>query len=300
METTKQTLKLTVPFTVERELEMHREIAEKLADIHAIEEQKKRIAGLKARIEELRLGIDAKIAEEDVEVEDFEDVETGLIKRRRVDTGEFLSSRPMDPEERQLRLGGVSDELKAKLSDLNKTEEQVVASTPEEAEEIRNQRLLQEQRDRDAEPPKRPALGDDIEVFSVGVWIAAKVSAESSTSFAVKLDDDDLEYDFDEHGTAWRWPTTWSDAIEASAEKERLAEIERLAGEQAADAAKSPKALLKAPRGHKAKKNGAPKRISVADQDDKPIPPAEPTVPEIGCFEDYTEEHEHREPRVAF
>lgn len=304
METTKLTLKLDVPMTIEKELEIHREISKVLNEIKAIEVQKARIKGLRERADALNMSVELQTVEADVDCEEWEDIETGLVKKKRLDTGEIFATRPMDPEERQVKLkiaGKSFDEIQAMIGDLNKTEEQVVASTPEEAEELRNQRLLQEQRDRDAEPPTMPKVGDEIEVLPTGdtEWVRVKVEEVTDSNFGAVLGGEDLIWDISQYGRGWRHPPTWSDIVEASAEKERLAEIAKLAGEQAADAAKSPKAILKAPAGYK-KGKAAAKKNKILDQDDKPILPAEPTEPEIGCFEDCAEEHEHREPRVAF
>ena len=61
--------------------------------------------------------------------------------------------------------------------------------------------------------------------------------------------------------------TTWNDVAAASAETQRLAEIDRLAAEQAADAAKGPKKFLRAPKGSKAKK------LKIEDDKGEPLPP---------------------------
>jgi hypothetical protein len=61
--------------------------------------------------------------------------------------------------------------------------------------------------------------------------------------------------------------TSWDDVAAASAEAQRLAEIDRLAAEQAADAEKGPKKLLKTPKGAKVKK------LKIEDDGGNPLPP---------------------------
>jgi hypothetical protein len=279
------TLRLPVKLTDDERLNVGSDLS---AAITALEEAKARkkevtsehnksIKNIEARVHELNVSWQTGTVERDVACEEFEDLETGLIKKRRIDTGEILGSRPMDPEERQLKIGGTSLEDVQKLiaTAANKTEEQIVAATPEEAEELRNKRLADEAAERAGEGPRMPVAGDVVEVLPTGdtEWVSAEVTFATEHNFQVVVGGHEVIIDEVQHGAGWRWPTTWSDVTEAS----RQAEIDRLAAEQDADAKKDgPKHLLKAPKGKGGrkggeKKNGEAKRVTVVDKDENVI-----------------------------
>jgi hypothetical protein len=292
------TLKLAVPMTQEKEMEIHREISKVIKDIAGIEEQKKRLPSLKARMNELNLSIDAQTVEADVDCEEFEDIETGLIKMRRLDTGMIFKTRPMDPEERQLKIGGTSiDDVNQRLAELNTTEEQATAATPEEAEQLRDSRLAEEKATRAFDAL---VIGDGIELFDGTEWKPATVEAKAEHNFTVG----EHIYDVSNHGVSWRPAATWQDVVAESQERERQSQIAALAADQAEDEQETAKRLLKAPP--------RKPRNKIVNEKDEPIVPPEETAPPAAeaqpeeippadlCLEDCAIEHEHTETRTAF
>jgi|GEM_PF-7083279 len=307
METKTLTLKLAVPMTLAKELEIHREISTVIKEINAIEAQKKRLPPLKARMNELNLSIEAQTVEAEVDCEEFPDLETGLFKTRRLDTGEIIKTRVMDPEERQVSIPGMNGEVTKRLEELNKTEEQVVAGSPEEAEQMRETRLAEEKATRafDALEP-----GGLVEILVGDEWRGFSVGAKSEFHFTVE----GKNYDVSKYGISWRPTATWDDVVSESQERERLAQIAALAEDQAKDEATTKKQLLVAPP--------RKKRVTVKDHDgnvlarggdvdtpaadglpEAPAPapaPAESTPPAELCAPDCEQQHKHTEQRTAF
>lgn len=285
METTKLTLKLAVPMTPAKKLELHEEITTRLAEISEIEEQKKRIRPLKDRIEEVRLSLMAETVEADIECEEVFDNETGLYKTWRLDTNTVFKTRPCDPEERQVKIPGVETDARKRIEELNKTEEQVAAGTPEEAEQLREVRLAEEKATRAFDSLR---VGDEVEILEGDQWNLRPVDEKDEHKFAVGQ----LLYHPSNFGVSWRRPTSWDDVVSESQERERLASIAALAADQADDDKKTKRALLKAP---------PRKRVKVVDEKDEPIvPPAElPAATEM-CEPNCSAQHVHSEQRTAF
>jgi hypothetical protein len=305
METTKLTLKLAVPMNEAKEMEIHREISKVLKEIAGIEEQKKRLSPLKARMNELNLSIEAQTVEAEVECEEFEDLETGLIKTRRLDTNEIFKSRRMDDEERQLKMPGsdISQSVKDKLADLNKTEEQALAGSPEEAEQLRETRLKEEKATRAFESIRGAGSLDGVKVeIKVGDdWVLTGVESVSEFHFTIG----EAIYDVSKYDVSWRQPPTWNDVVTESQEKARLAEIAALAEKQA-EGKKTKKATLKRPtRGpkpiaegkHVSVQNDEGKEIARGVKDGEEAPPAPPA--EL-CSPTCEIDHQHTEQRTAF
>lgn len=289
MEPTKLILKLAVPMTPEREMEIHREISKVIKEIAGIEVQKKRLIPLKARMNELNLSIEAQTVEADVECEERFDSETGLYKTWRLDTNTVFKTRPADPEERQVKIPGVETDVRKRIEELNKTEEQVSAGTPEEAEQLREQRLADEAAARAFEALE---VGAVVEILTGDIWVGARIENKTEFHFEVngKL------YDVSKHGIAWKPPATWQDVVSESQERERQAQIAALAADQATDQQQTEKRLLRAPK--------RSPRIKVVDKDDQPLITPEETpasaAPADLCLEDCTTDHQHTEQRTAF
>jgi hypothetical protein len=283
-----------------------------LTKYEEVEAEKKQItSGYTKQLKELRtlmhslnVSLTTGTIERETEVEDVEDLFAGKVRTIRKDTGECVKERALDPEERQMKLGdsivegGRAIDMAAERRKRDLTEEQLAALTPEEAEQMRADRLAAEAAD--AEPPKMPCAGDDVEVLPTGdtEWRRVNLRYATDHNLAVNIGGHELIYDVVNYGVSWRHPPTWSTVQEASEQ----AEIDRLAADQAADAAKDPpRKLLKAP---KKKANGTPKRVTVTDEKDTVLARGgeeeTATEPVVGCFEDCQEDHEHREPRVAF
>jgi len=261
METTKLTLKLAVPMTQEREMEIHREISKVIKEISGIEEQKKRLSPLKARMNELNLSIEAQTVEAEVDCEERFDSETGLYKTWRLDTNVVFKTRPCDPEERQVNIPGIETDARKRIEELNKSEEQVSAGSPEEAEQLREQRLAEEAATRAFDSI---TTGGTVEILTGDVWVSARVENKIQYHFEVngKL------YDVSKHGVSWKPPATWQDVVAESQERERQAQIAALTTDQAKDQQATEKKLLRAPK--------RPPRVKVVDENDVPlIPPQE-------------------------
>jgi hypothetical protein len=276
------TLRLPVQLNDQEKLVVSGDLSAAITALEEVEAEKKEITkGFNERIKEfktsvhtLNVSLVTGTCEREVEIEEWEDLDTGLVKTKRLDTGEIIKTRPLDPEERQLKIGIGLGDIQAHLAGLDKTEEQLAAMTPEEAEQMRAERLADEAADR-GEEPAMPSAGDTVEVFPSGAtdWAPAAVLSATDHDFFADIDGQELVFDVVNYGKSWRHPPTWSDVKAASEERARQEEIQRLAAEQAADGA--PKRLLKAP-----KKNGkTSKRIRVEDEKGNELPPPPPPAP---------------------
>jgi len=105
------------------------------------------------KVHELKEALRTGRVTREVDCDDEFDYDAGVVKVRRRDNGEYVTTRPIDPDERQLKLGKtgpvVSD--KAVEEDKAKADEQRDAGTPEEAEAMREARLRVERRERACE-----------------------------------------------------------------------------------------------------------------------------------------------------
>jgi hypothetical protein len=84
----------------------------------------------------------------EVEVSVETDMDSGKQKTIRLDTGEEVITKDIDPDERQIHFDAKFAEARAKEAAAGTSEEQTFAETPEEAEQLREQRLADEQRER--------------------------------------------------------------------------------------------------------------------------------------------------------
>lgn len=283
---------LTAALKAQEEAEAEK--AEKMKEVNA------RIKEHKTTVHTLNTSLDTGFIEREVEIRYEKDVFNGVVRTIRLDDNSVVDTRALDAEERQVDieerlLKGGKDATVLPLNG-DATEEQRLADDPEEAEEMRNERLAKEAAERLANTTI-PKVGDIIEVFPPNApdWVPAEVKALTETTVMVSIAGEEFEARLEEVSMTWRWPPTWSEVKDASDEKARQEEIERLAAEQAADA--GPKTLLKAPKNGKAAKKNA-----ILDGDDKPIvipdlPPEQP--PEL-CLKDCAIEHEHTAERTAF
>ncbi len=147
------TMLLPIELTEAERLLVLTDLSAKLTDLEALEAEKsaipERIKGLKAAINHLNHSIKTNTVERDVEIREEPNTFAGTVKIFRVDTGAWVKDRDMDPDERQLRLGDAAvpgGPVPDNVRDL-RAEEQT-AETPEEAEELRQQRLAAEEIER--------------------------------------------------------------------------------------------------------------------------------------------------------
>jgi len=294
-----KTLRLPVKLTDEERLRVALDLSAAQTALEAAEALKKAemkehseaIKDLKTSVHSLNVSLSTGTVEREVAVEDRIDPVTGKSTCYRLDTNEPVNTRDLDPEERQLSLGDAPGPAPAEVlgDDAGKTEEQLAAATPDEAEQLRDARLAEEAAVRAFDGL---AVGGQVRVLVVDVWQDQTVDNKTEFHFESggKL------YDASKHGVSWLPPATWADIVAESNEKARLAEIDRLAAEQAAD---RPKTLLKNPR----KKNGADKRIAVQDEKGAVIAQGVKegeTSPGEMCAPTCEEPHQHTEQRTAF
>jgi len=264
---------LPVTITDAEKLVILGEVSAALEALEKLEAEKKRLPeAIKTLLGSIHLknhALAAGVIEREVEIREEPNAFAAKVKIFRVDTGEFVRERAMDPDEAQMLLGqsavpGPSpDNVRSMAEARERTEEQLAAATPEEAEAIRAERLNAERAQRMED--LIAALTVDVADRGDGSFVARVegavpgVASADGLSGPIRETADAARIDLlDEIRRLMAGSTTWDDVAAASAETQRLAEIERLANEQAADAAKGPKKLLKAPKGAKGKKTKAP------------------------------------------
>lgn len=217
--------------------------------------------------ESLRTGKELR----EVEVEERPDYAAGIVFVHRLDTGDCVQQRAIDPDERQLKNGLEGPKVLAGGKS-DTSDEQREATTPEEAEALRAERLAGERAERIsaavAEARSRITvvkIPDDETRWNTGEGFGATLQfgsrvleCEATTEegardgIAVQVTEI-LEAQEDQ-------AATWADVAAASQAEQDRQEVERLAAEQAADDAAT-KTLggglknggLKAPKGHKRK-----------------------------------------------
>lgn len=270
------TLRLPVRLTDEDRLHIQGDLSLALSGLEAAESAKKasnaehnaRIKSLKLTIHDHNSGLVAGVIYREVEVRDEKDFATGKTRTIRLDTGEEVISKDIDPDERQTVLGLPAPG--SKLVDVggDASDEQRDASTPEEAEAMRAERLANERAERISaavSEARARIVVLPIEVhegepaqFQGTVQAGNRVIEETGFSEAqtVAAVVASLTEWAEAEEAARPEPTpTWEEVQAASAETQRLAEIDRLAAEQKEDQKKNgPKNLLKAPKPRKGKK----------------------------------------------
>jgi len=204
----------------------------------------------------------------EVEVEERPDYTAGIVFIHRLDTGDCVQQRAIDPDERQVKLGidgpKVMDGGKADHAD-----EQAAAS-PDEAEALRAERLAGERAERISagvqQARERIAVisdGDGDTSWTATLQFGNRVLEASAATAAAAADGvaqqvtEILEAQEDE-------AATWADVAAASKAEQDRQEVERLAAEQATDDTATKKRTLggglkngglKVPKGHKKKKH---------------------------------------------
>lgn len=208
----------------------------------------------------------AGVIEREVEIREEANGFSANVQRWRVDTGERLADRVMDPEEKQMSLGKSSvpgptpDNVRSLAEHREKTEEQLAAGTPEEAEALRVARLADEAAARAAETVDQLMQTSTIEMRGTEGYIASVSEAPglaSGLAGPIRPTPDEAVAELRNElarllaGTAT--PATPSDLT--AADVRRALEIEQLAADQAADAAKDkPKRGLQVPKGAKGRR----------------------------------------------
>jgi hypothetical protein len=220
--------------------------------------------------ESLRTGTELR----DIEVEERPDYVAGIVFIHRLDTGECVKQRAIDPDERQLKNGLQGPQVLdgGKADEAARADEQRDASTPEEAEALRAERLANERADRisaavveargritvvqrDGESSEQ---GFDATLQFGNRVLAAWAETEDVARAGIETQVTEiLEAQEDE---AHRF----DDAIAASQAEQKRQEIERLAADQAADEASTPKRGFK--KGLQAPKR---KRVKSVDENGK-------------------------------
>jgi hypothetical protein len=211
----------------------------------------------------------------DVEIEERPDYAAGIVFVHRLDTGDCCQQRAIDPDERQVKLNVDGPKVDGKVDDV--TDEQIEAASPDEAEQLRAERLAGERAERISagvtEARGRIAVvpqmqGEEVIGYMATLQFGNRVievgnSQEQAACDAVCAQVTEiLEAEEAEH------VATWADAAAASEAEQKRQEIERLAAEQARDEATTPKKGFK--KGLQApKRKKAAKGITVVDGEGK-------------------------------
>lgn len=209
----------------------------------------------------------AGVIEREVEIREEANPFSAKVKIFRVDTGEYVREREMDPEEAQMQLGNSSvpgpapDNVRSLAEDREKTEEQLAAGTPEEAEALREARLADEQAARVNElvaalPVEIITRGPDSFVAQVTGEVPGVASARGLAG-PIRDTPEKAKEELLAEVRRLVIGAGGVPAPEVNPDPARAAEIAALAEQQAADdAGGKPKKLLQAPKGHKGKGKG--------------------------------------------
>jgi len=190
----------------------------------------------------------------EVEVEERPDYTAGIVFIHRLDTGDCVQQRAIDPDERQVKLGIDGPKVLDGGKPRDVADEQTAAS-PDEAEALRADRLAGERAERISAavveargritvlPVQDIAFGVGPELvpgFTATLQHGNRVLEESAASEEGALNlvvirlTQILEAQEDE-------AATWADVAAASKAEQDRQEVERLAAEQAKDEATTPK-----------------------------------------------------------
>lgn len=166
------TMTLPVPMTDAEIVGIGDAMSDALARLEAVRNEKKiavsgfnrQIGGIEEELDELAKQQREKVKKADVEiVTEYDAVHREMIIRR-CDTNEVVSRRPATLEERQPDLPLPEG---AETAEAGPTEEQVLADTPEQAEEMRAERI-------EAEGAERKADSDEIQAVALATDAAPK------------------------------------------------------------------------------------------------------------------------------
>lgn len=253
------------------------EVSEKLTEVEKLEAEKKRlpeaIKSLLGAIHIQNHALAAGVIEREVEIREEANPFSAKVKIFRVDTGEFVKERDMDPEEAQMQLGQSSvpgpapDNVRSLSENREKTEEQLAAGTPEEAESLRAARLADEKEQRVLDL----VAGLTIEVLDRGdgTFVAQVMAGEiPGIADAVRRSGpirSDSGSALTELVREIRRMILGSGAVDPAPAGDDVARTEA-----ADDAANKTKRLLKAPKGAKGKK------LKIQNGKGEPLPPTDP------------------------
>lgn len=282
MSNAKKFMLLPVTITDSEKLIILAEVSTALTEVEKLEAEKKRLPeAIKTLLGSIHLknhALAAGVIEREVEIREEPNAFAATVKRFRVDTGEEVASRSMDPEEAQMQLGNSSvpakDNVRSLAEAREKTEEQLAAGTPEEAEALRNARLADEQMERVA------GLIADLTIT---------VGDRGDGTFVAQVVDGEVPGVAQAKGLAGPIRATADEAraelvselerlilgteVPAPAETARAAEIDQLAADQADDDAKTkPKKGLQVPKGAKGRRTKPAKTEDVNGVDTTPPP----------------------------
>jgi hypothetical protein len=276
---------LPVIITDAEKLNILAEVSISLTELEKLEAEKKRLPeAIKTLLGSIHLknhALATGVIEREVEIREEPNAFAAKVKIFRVDTGEWVRDRDMDPEEAQMQLGNSSvpgptpDNVRSMAEARERSEEQLAAATPEEAEALRADRLAAEraQRIEDALVNVTIVVVDRED----GTFVARAegsipgLAGDAGLAGPIRETAEAARVDLvDEIRRLMVGSTSWDDVAVASAETQRLAEIDRLAAEQATDAAKGPKKMLRAPKGAKGKK------LKIEGENGEPLPPSDP------------------------
>lgn len=189
---------LPVKLTTDELLDRGNQLAEALTEEAKIEVEKsismkrfkERLGGVLARVDGLKTAISEQVEYRDVECETKKDLIAKKVRIIRLDTLETVEERDLHPAEGQTTIPGTDPDeepMQGRLIPLaggkaaeratteaaGATEEQSFADTPEEAEELRAQRIAEEESEREPDPeapkaklqaPKRPVKRKALQV----------------------------------------------------------------------------------------------------------------------------------------
>ncbi len=182
----------------------------------------------------------------EVDIEERPDYVAGIVFIHRLDTGDCVQQRAIDPDERQVKMGLDGPTVLEGGKAAERAEEQT-AESPEEAEAMRAERLANERAERISagatEARERISLvseGEDATAWKATLQYGNRVleaeaaTAEAAADGVVQQVVEILEAQEDEAAKP-----TWEDVAAASKAEQDRQEVERLAAEQAADDAKT-------------------------------------------------------------
>jgi hypothetical protein len=289
-----KTMPLPVTITDAEKLVILAEVSGLLTDIEALEAEKKALPEkIKTRMGSVNMknhALAAGVIEREVEIREEPNAFSAKVKIFRVDTGAFVEERNMDPEEAQMQLGQSSvpgptpDNVRSLAEHREKTEEQLAAGTPEEAEALREARLADERDARINEqvaalPVEIIARGPEAFVAQVTGEVPGVASARG-LSGPIRSTPEQAKADLLAEVRNMIVGVEVAAAVGAATAQ---AEVAELVAEQAEDdATTKPKKLLQAPKGHKGKKGGKGKAAAPAGENPNGVDTTPPPAPDGG------------------
>jgi len=275
------TLRLPVTLTDADRLTISAEMSAAQTALEEVEAEKKAatkefnesIKSRKSVIHERNAVLRAGVIHRDVEVETRADPETGQRVTWRLDTMTPVRAVDLDPDERQVLMDLPVPGSMPVGDASNTTDEQREASTPEEAEALRADRLANERAERISAAVVEARRAIEVTPHAEGGFTASmhygdrRIEAEAGDEETARHG---VIVQLTEHLEAQEDAAAkWADAAAASKAEQERQEVERLAAEQAADEASTPKRGFK--KGLQAPKRK--KRISAELPDGRVVDP---------------------------